>query len=609
MITEIQLENFKSFVDSGRVLLSGVNLFAGANSSGKSSLIQSILLLKQTLQYGAEGRPITLNGPILRLGSLNDVRRRGSGSSPLSISIRVKLDEARTRGASVSWYRRLNSTPLDGGHRLMGFELKIEIGDSPDDPFESSVRNSNGSLISTIIKYEIEDKDGATIPLTAEVIPRHPSRSSGYIKLDDYEIQRIAESFPDPIVSEVLINKFLPSILPIEYEAKQNDIRSLTNYLLGANSLLSATHPAQDENIAIEIIETVKLWANEINIESDVLDTVRTNKDLRDAIGQLNPNRLGMGSILSSFRIPSYLEPRNSDLRSLITTTLDHITPSKRETSYLFVQNVDKISDWLQAYFKEGIRYLGPLREAPRPVYQPEAMESFTNVGYRGEHTAAVVEINRSKPVTYVEPIVDVTDDNIFPFKQELKLPLNKALIFWLTYLGVATSVSTEDAGVYGNRLQVSIHDPSFSFDLTNVGVGVSQVLPILVSTLLAPPSSLMIFEQPELHLHPKVQSRLADFFISACMAGKQIILETHSEYIVDRLRLRIAQSEDASLQSMISIQFVEQREGASRVSDIRLSEFGVVANWPADFFDFGERDSALILEAARRKRSKKARK
>ncbi len=65
-----------------------------------------------------------------------------------------------------------------------------------------------------------------------------------------------------------------------------------------------------------------------------------------------------------------------------------------------------------------------------------------------------------------------------------------------------------------------------------NVGIGTSQVLPVLILGLISPQGTVVIYEQPELHLHPYSQSRLADFFIAMSKLGKQIIIETHSEYI-----------------------------------------------------------------------------
>ena len=114
-------------------------------------------------------------------------------------------------------------------------------------------------------------------------------------------------------------------------------------------------------------------------------------------------------------------------------------------------------------------------------------------------------------------------------------------MIDWLQYLDVAKSVESRDQGKLGHELKVALSDSDSTHDLTHVGVGVSQVLPILVMGLLADTDTTLVFEQPELHLHPKVQTLLGDFFLSMALCNKQCIVETHSEYFIDRLRFRIA--------------------------------------------------------------------
>ena len=141
--------------------------------------------------------------------------------------------------------------------------------------------------------------------------------------------------------------------------------------------------------------------------------------------------------------------------------------------------------------------------------------------------------------------------------------------------------------------------------DLTHVGVGVSQVLPILVLSLLAKTDSTLIFEQPELHLHPKVQTRLADFFISQNALKKQCIVETHSEYLINRLRYLVAISEKDSLSKDSILYFVEKDGAYSKYNEIRINKYGVIKDWPKGFFDESEKLASKMLEAAMNKRKR----
>jgi len=147
--------------------------------------------------------------------------------------------------------------------------------------------------------------------------------------------------------------------------------------------------------------------------------------------------------------------------------------------------------------------------------------------------------------------------------------------------------------------------DANALHDLIHVGVGVSQVLPILVLSLLADASSTLVFEQPELHLHPRVQTRLADFFVSMTLLGKQCIVETHSEYFINRLRYHAAISEDQQVSDKVVIYFVEKQDGYSCYRPIHINKFGVIEDWPEGFFDESEETSRAILTAAMEKRKR----
>jgi len=111
--------------------------------------------------------------------------------------------------------------------------------------------------------------------------------------------------------------------------------------------------------------------------------------------------------------------------------------------------------------------------------------------------------------------------------------------------------------------------------------------------------SSLSAAIVAELHLHPKVQSRLADFFLSIVLSGKQCIAETHSEHIIDRLRLRIVQSlTPAKLRKNIAICFADNQEGFSKYKQIEVNDYGVIPEWPEGFFDQSPKDISATIRA-----------
>ena len=152
-----------------------------------------------------------------------------------------------------------------------------------------------------------------------------------------------------------------------------------------------------------------------------------------------------------------------------------------------------------------------------------------------------------------------------------------------------------------GNPRQVSLAD---------VGFGISQVLPVLVQCFYAAAGSTLVFEQPELHLHPRAQSELGDLFVDAIHAeedGKprdiQVLIESHSEHLLRRIQRRIAEGRlkpaDAALY------FCSPGPEGSRIEELKLDEDGNITNWPENFFGDEMGDLVAMTEAAMRRKMK----
>lgn len=258
----------------------------------------------------------------------------------------------------------------------------------------------------------------------------------------------------------------------------------------------------------------------------------------------------------------------------------------------------------LDDFLSRSLRYLGPLRDDPRAFYPLASAFEPTNVGLKGEYTAAVLDLNRDAGVNYMPSAAfhPETTQRLFATAS-----LGEAVTDWLRYLQIADNVATRNRGKFGHELTVSVPHGPRARNLTHVGVGVSQVLPILVAGLLARSDAILVFEQPELHLHPTVQALLADFFLSLSIMGKQCIVETHSEHIINRLRLREGTSVDP-LRTPAKIYFVERDKAGSAFREVVVNEYGAIADWPAGFFDQGQREADDILRAALAKRRAHAR-
>lgn len=243
----------------------------------------------------------------------------------------------------------------------------------------------------------------------------------------------------------------------------------------------------------------------------------------------------------------------------------------------------------LNRYFQD-INYLGPLRESPHRYYLLDK-EFFEDLGPRGENTWNALAHS---------PVQDVSFFDVVSRKPR-KMELLKAVNWWLRYCGIADQIKIKKR--IGDPIYQIILKGNFKGDRTiiDLGFGVSQILPVLVMGLLGGSDTLQIFEQPEIHVHPAVQARLADFFIAIAQSRRQVIIETHSEHIINRIRTRILES---SLKTEdVAILFLSKdKQHNSNFEKIRFRPDGQVANWPKGFFDANV-DEIRAQNAALKKR------
>ncbi len=246
-----------------------------------------------------------------------------------------------------------------------------------------------------------------------------------------------------------------------------------------------------------------------------------------------------------------------------------------------YYKNAGFLSD-LQLSFEKlfnGLYYLGPLREYPKRQYTWGGEEP-SDMGQRGERTVHALLASQQR------------GKNISLGKGKKRKSLEEYVAFWLKELGLIHSFQLEpishDSNLY--RVRVQKTPDSSKVLLTDVGFGVSQILPVLVLCYYVPENSIIILEQPEIHLHPSVQAGLADVFIDATQKRNvQIIFESHSEHLLRRLQRRTA--EEKIKADDTSLYFCESKNGSSTLSSLQLDNYGNIKNWPKDFFgdEFGE--------------------
>ncbi|MGD0831350.1 MAG: DUF3696 domain-containing protein [Terracidiphilus sp.] len=269
------------------------------------------------------------------------------------------------------------------------------------------------------------------------------------------------------------------------------------------------------------------------------------------------------------------------------------------ETSISRYQNAGFLADFaLQTErMLAGISYLGPLREHPRRIYQWSG-DTPEDVGQRGQYAVAAIlaaqqdgrKLNRG-------------------WKRPTK-GFAEFVAQWLIEMNVIHRFAVKPVAEGRKEFEVLIKTNAWSPEvkITDVGFGVSQVLPALVQAFYCPPNSTVWMEQPEIHLHPQVQSVLADVLISSVQAYQdfaarnvQLIVESHSEHFLTRLQRRIA--EEAIKPSEVAVYFCRNTKDGAVLESLDLNLFGEINNWPADFFGDQMGDlSARTIAAQRRK-------
>lgn len=137
--------------------------------------------------------------------------------------------------------------------------------------------------------------------------------------------------------------------------------------------------------------------------------------------------------------------------------------------------------------------------------------------------------------------------------------------------------------------------------NIADVGFGVSQTLPVLVALLVAEPGQLVYIEQPEIHLHPRAQTAMAQILAEAANRGVRVVVETHSSLLLLAIQTLVA--EEKLLPEKVKLHWFERgKDGATNIRSADLDETGAFGDWPEDFADVSMNAQRRYLDAAEAK-------
>lgn len=506
-LLSIELERFKSYEARTKVDLSPLTVVIGRNNSGKSSINQALLLLKQTLEHPRPDVALHLEGPVDALG----------------------LGEL-----TFGW-------PTNGsaGPRIaLRWRSEIEVSRQWSEARRPDVLNAIGSALLTSLQEFANAQDAGRPSIAVE------------------------------------------TTLTLEFR---------------------------------QIEGQVALW-------SAGLDTAPVGEQQQIAF-HFQRSKQDAWQVLFRGDPASHAKVEFDHFLPFVGLDRRSVGPRSRErawhNAYLLV--LKQPLDDLRALLV-NLQFLGSTRELPAQLYRPSA-SSLDTIGVSGERAAHLIHARQRDVVHYLPPVVKTADDNVGETRRVRARPFMDAVNDVLAGLGIATQLSVQDFPNAGFRLLFG------SSSLTHVGRGLTYLLPIVELGLFGDPLRFsgdqgeedlaeyiarcpqpthLIFEEPESHLHPKVQSRLAEWMVALAMANRQVIVETHSDHLVRRLRGMVARARPGSaleswLTSSVSMIEVDQdTAGRSSIVTSRLTARGQLAeHWPADFMDESTDEESSIYYAA----------
>ena len=369
----------------------------------------------------------------------------------------------------------------------------------------------------------------------------------------------------------------------------------------------NVTLPEEPEGVSLHSkIELTFRYKRRDEEKSVVLDRFETSSSVLEREGPYIRGTLRNGNYRTVMRGKGIRLPEPLTGRRIKTVDVRHFLPyflvfeGDEESPHTPHRLMDPIFSHpfheLRGEIEDNLQYLGPLRERPKRAYLHSG-NPLTEIGDSGQYAAQILWLERGDKVRYLPALGQE------PIEVTLMEAVNDAFL----RLGMLQPVDVKSVKSIMYQMLFHLGGPKTGHAVTiaDVGFGVSQLLPILVLGLRSHVSSILLLEQPEIHLHPKLQANLADFLLTLAEQERRIIVETHSDHFINRLRRRIAEDRTDELRKKISILFVhppQDGQGAT-IEPLQIDRFGVIEKWPPNFLPEAADEAEAIFLAGLDKR------
>ncbi len=307
----------------------------------------------------------------------------------------------------------------------------------------------------------------------------------------------------------------------------------------------------------------------------------------------------------------SLVIPRNSDKNTItIGLTSDDKTLlveylSKESELWLTPFNVINVDAENSSLCSQEFYYLNAERIGPR-IAQGIKFYDFPNAGFQGEYVAQLIsDTDRNYRL-------EIDENRRHPRRKSPRL--EQQVNGWLNELMPGVSiVASYDPNTHSAQIKVDNYftkgDPTIS---TNIGFGISYVLPIIVTGLIAKKGSFMIVENPEAHLHPSAQSKIGRFLAMVANAGVKVVVETHSDHVLNGVQIAAAKTEinhewvtinyfSQPIENSHAVGEKPDEKTQPKIENISINQKGELSSWPKGFFDQTQIDFAELFKMRKR--------
>ncbi|AFU67857.1 hypothetical protein P700755_000878 [Psychroflexus torquis ATCC 700755] len=333
---------------------------------------------------------------------------------------------------------------------------------------------------------------------------------------------------------------------------------------------------------------------------------LRQSDKIQKGTLRLNGNLINIGT--SSDALYQY-NKSNMEFNLKFSTTEHNLVFDYIQGSDIFT--IEKLVEY-QAIINEGeglfnnkFQYLNADRIAPTSTHKRSYSNAFIerNIGSKGEYTVDFLQINGNDPIAFdncIHPKTTITTTNKGE-KFKVKELIHQVNL-WLGEISPEVNVKTEHITSDIVELAFEFDQPTFgetnAFKPENVGFGISYALHVVTALLAAQKGALVIIENPESHIHPRGQAELGKLIALVAQNDVQIIIETHSDHIVNGIRVGV--KEEPTLKDKTTLfyfkKIVDEDEQFSSITDILIDKNGTLSDYPENLLDEWSNQLAKLI-------------